>query len=292
MGRSATTLLQTVAFACICLLAHAVALAQGAAPSRLIGIDHMPLAVKDVERAADQYRRLGFAIKPGRHHDNSIRTALVKFPDGSGIELITASKDVDPLAASYVQLLAQGEGPAFLGFHARDFDRFLGVFAASGIRHSGAEEMHAPLDPRMSFIFFVQDNRSKTDRPAHFAHPNTAVAMSAVWIATGDAAPFRQLLTALGAVESEETVFIPKRVKAAVFSVENGKVILLPEALQLIKGRPIVGASFRVASLDAAGRVLASANVSPLRTNDDAGHVQLLVAPAATSGIWLAFSEH
>jgi Glyoxalase-like domain len=39
----------------------------------LLGIDHIPLAVKDLERATETYRRLGFAIKPGRFHADGIR---------------------------------------------------------------------------------------------------------------------------------------------------------------------------------------------------------------------------
>jgi hypothetical protein len=51
----------------------------------LFGIDHIPLVVKYLDDAAEAYRRLGFAIKPGRPHADGIRNAHAKFPDGAGI---------------------------------------------------------------------------------------------------------------------------------------------------------------------------------------------------------------
>ena len=65
------------------------ALARDATPatSPIVGIDHIPLAVKDLERAAETYRRLGFAIKPGRLHatdlsalQHALRSADVHHP--------------------------------------------------------------------------------------------------------------------------------------------------------------------------------------------------------------------
>jgi len=44
---------------------NAVAQREASLPP-LIGIDHIPLAVKNLEQASDSYRRLGFALKPGR----------------------------------------------------------------------------------------------------------------------------------------------------------------------------------------------------------------------------------
>ena len=63
-----------------------------------LGLDHIPVAVRDLERAAATFRRLGFALKPGRPHANGIRNVHVKFPDGSGIELLTAPRPQDELS--------------------------------------------------------------------------------------------------------------------------------------------------------------------------------------------------
>ena len=98
------------------LLAPLAGLAEQRGP--VVGLDHIPVAVRDLERASADFRALVFAIKPGRDHANGIRTAHVKFRDGSGIELITAGAAVDELTTRYVDLLAHGEGPAFVALHA------------------------------------------------------------------------------------------------------------------------------------------------------------------------------
>ena len=291
MTRRFRTLLCIVAVVCMSLVMQKPLSAQGAAPAPLIGIDHIPLAVTSLELAAEDYSKLGFALKPGRLHDNGIRNAHVKFPDGSGVELITAGKANDALSAHYIELLGRGEGPAYLGLHARNTDQLLSALTAGAISYSQEDGSVEPSDPRLSFIFFVRDNRSSTDRPANFAHVNSAIAMSAVWIATNNSSAVAGLLTALGAVSSKETVFVPKPTTATVFTVENGRVVVLPEAYQLIKGRPVVGASFRVTDLHAVSNTLAAAKVAPVLVSTAGRSPQLLVPPQAAHGVWLAFSE-
>src|SRR5512145_2598094 len=88
----------------------------------ITGLDHIPVAVADLDRAAARYRELGFALKPGRPHANGIRNQHVKFPDGTEIELITAPEARDPLTTSYREHLGRGDGPAFLAFFAPDLD--------------------------------------------------------------------------------------------------------------------------------------------------------------------------
>ena len=278
-------------FILACSSLQAISAETPAAPQRpLIGIDHIPLAVKNVEQAADDYQRLGFALKPGRAHPNSIHTVNIKFPDGAGLELITASQPADALSARYLELLGQGEGPAYFSLHARDLERLLSTLAAAGFDYSKQDGVYTLADPRFEFLFFGRDNRSPTDRPEHFAHRNSALAMTAVWLAVSDAAPFARLLTTLGAIETQQTVFVPKPVSAKVFAVENGKVVLLPEKYQLLPGRPIVGASFQVADLDSVRRVLRSANVSPT-VAAGAAKRGVFVSPKAAHGIWLHFDS-
>ena len=46
-------------------------------------------------------------------HDNGIRNQHAKFPDGTELELITATEARDVLTTTYVRYLASGDGPAF-----------------------------------------------------------------------------------------------------------------------------------------------------------------------------------
>jgi len=231
----------------------------------IIGVDHMPLAVKDLEQATRDYRDLGFAIKPGRPHHNGITTNNIKFPDGAGIELITAPAARDALTQRYVEHLARGDGPAFIAFHARDTKKLIAALRAAGIGYS--EKDGELTDASYRYIFFVGDNRSPTDRPEHFRHSNTASAMTGVWLAPPDPAPLIRLLTALGATSHQETLRAPDPIDATVFKVENGRVLLLPPSRQVVKGRPIVGAEFDVAK----------------------GRPEVFVSPDKTHGLWLHF---
>lgn len=283
-------LLVVLALACSGLIRIAGADSTTTAPRPLVGLDHMPLAVKNLERAADDYGRMGFSLKPGRPHRNSIRTVNIKFPDGAGIELITASTPADALSARYLDLLSDGEGPAYFSLHARDLDRMLSTLAAAGFEYSKQDGVYILADPHFELLFFGRDNRSPTDRPEHFAHGNSAVAMTAVWIATRDVVPLSRLFTTLGAVETRETVCVPEAVAAIVFAVDNGKVVLLPEKYQRIPGRQIVGASFEVADLDSVRRSLHSANISPAAAYDASKECGIFVPPQAAHGIWLHFT--
>jgi len=62
-----------------------------AAQPQVQGLDHIPIAVRDLDRAKADFEALGFVLKPGRLHTNGLRNAHAKFADGTELELITAS---------------------------------------------------------------------------------------------------------------------------------------------------------------------------------------------------------
>jgi hypothetical protein len=66
----------------------------GCAPAvpPIAGVDHIPVAVTDLAAAGERYRALGFTLKPGRPHANSISNLHAKHADGTEIELLTAAE--------------------------------------------------------------------------------------------------------------------------------------------------------------------------------------------------------
>ena len=242
------------------------ALAAAVLASSIAGLDHVPIAVRDLEAAGRTYRRLGFALKPGRPHANGIRNLHAKFPDGTELELITAPRATDGLTRTYVSHLKAGEGPAFLA-----------LFVPAG----------APPADAPGYVFFGRRNHSPTDRPEHFAHANTADALVAVWLA-GDLAAERGMLRAAGATLEDATAAVPDPVPATVARLPEGKVLLLPPSRAIIRGRPIVGVTVRVKSAAAARRVLADGGV-PTRGAADGPTV--FVPPEAAHGLWLEMRE-
>lgn len=246
----------------------------------MIGIDHIPTVVADLEKASETFQRLGFSLKPGRPHPNGLRNNHVKFEDGSGIELISVpSEPKDEITRAYAQLLREGEGPAYLSFHARDTKALTAALAAAHIGFSNENGLVTLDDPQLDFIFFVHDNRSPSDRPEHFAHPNGAVAMTEVWLALDATtlARLRTLLLSLGAVERREKMLAPTRVSAQVFQLQNGRVIVVPATHQLIAGREIIGARFDVR---AEGKDAAASTAT-----------ERIVKPEQAHGLWLKFSR-
>ncbi|HEU0055301.1 MAG TPA: VOC family protein, partial [Longimicrobium sp.] len=162
-----------------------------AAPSATVRLDHVPIAVRDLEGATADYRdRLGFAIKPGRPHPNSILNSHQKFRDGTQLELITATEPRDRLARDYLDFLTGGDGGAFLALHAGRADSASARVKAVEPEHEAADGEYgtpgfAPGHP-LRYLFFANGPASPTDRPEHFAHPNTAAGLHAVWIRRAD----------------------------------------------------------------------------------------------------------
>ena len=226
-----------------------------------IALDHVVLAVNDLEATAARYRQFGFALKPGQPHANGIRNQHVKFTNGTELELLTAPKPADDLTTRYRQHLAEGNGPAYLALFPRP---------------TAPARSEAP-----SYIFFGQRNQSPTDRPEHFAHRNTANDLIAVWLAGSDFTQERALLVKHGASSQ------PGRLDALnetgeMLSVREGVIYFLPERLRVHRARPIIGVTFHVRDLQAATRVFNDAGVQ-FRTLPGS----ILLAPAVTGGLWI-----
>jgi len=242
----------------------------------ITGLDHIPIAVHDLARAADDYRALGFALKPGRPHDNGIQNQHVKFTDGTELELITAPESRDALTKTYRRHLKQGDGPAFLAFFAPQ-------------RAYADERLRGTALP--SYVFLAGRNASPTDLPEHFAHANTAQSFVRAWLAGDDLSRERRLLAAAGATFADADVFVPDRVHATVARLQEGEVVFLAGARQLVPGRPIVGATLRVGSLDRAREILDRGQPRPLSIVTSPDGRSVFLPPSRTHGLWLEFRD-
>lgn len=224
----------------LALLTALHGLASAAQP--LARLDHVPIAVRDLPSTVDDFRALGFAIKPGRPHGNGLRNAHIKFHNGAGLELIHAPAARDALSAHYVVLQAQGDGPAYMTLHAPDEAAAAAALTAAGIGHRRDATGIELTDPALGWVFFTRDNRSPTDRPEHFAHGNGACAMQEVWVAPEDPAPLARLLQALGARAVDETRSAPLATVARVFELADAsRVVVVPGRHRRLTGRPVIG---------------------------------------------------
>jgi hypothetical protein len=253
---------------------------QACAPAPLLRLDHVPIAVRDLEAAGELFRRMGFTLKPGRSHDNGLANLHAKFGDGTELELITAAKAVDPLTAGYVDFLREGDGAAYLAFHAGDLDAvesLLRPLAPESWRLPGM--LGFPPDHPWGRYFFALLNRSPTDRPEHYEHANTARSLAAVWLADDGV---REMLTAFDASPCG-TIRLPTSREAEVVPLAADSVLLLlsPEE-RLQRSRPIVGVTVRVAEAAAAAARLDAAGLAYTESA-----TSLMIDPGVAPGLWI-----
>jgi hypothetical protein len=253
------------------------------------GLDHIPVAVNDLERSRTDFEALGFALKPGRPHENGLRNAHVKFPDGTEIELITAPAATDALASEYYNWLKDGDGPAFLGLYAPSFSTVTDRLSRLGLALNRKGGMATFSDPAaLRWLFLGSRQHSPTDRPEHFAHSNTAFSLAGVWLAGATAA--QRLLPSLGTVTLNEAPCGPLGTGSEAFSLPEAEIVFLPATAQLVSGRPIVGATVTVKSIDTVESVLTTNRIRHDRVVG-CGLDSLWVGPSAAHGMWLQFRE-
>jgi hypothetical protein len=216
------------------------------------GLDHLPIVVRDLDRAAADFTALGFVLKPGRPHADGLRNVHAKFADGTELELISPGAPVDDLSRRYVDWLRQGDGPVSLG-----------LFAPNA------------TPPPLDGIFFDRRQKSPTDRPEHFAHPNGATTLAAVWLAGSRAE--RQLVEIAGRWPTDQPACAPFGTVVRVLRLPEGEIVLLPH----LSGRPIVAATVAVASLDPVRRFVTRSAVDCPRS-----------VWVETHGLWLEFRVH
>jgi hypothetical protein len=225
------------------------------------GLDHVPVVVRDLAKASADFEALGFVLKPGRPHGNGLQNVHAKFADGTEIELISPVTAVDALSARYVEWLKEGDGPESFGLYVPDERSAFSPGAWPG-------------------VFFDHRQKSPTDRPEHFVHPNGALALSAVWLA---ASPFERsaVRAPVYGVLADRVACAPFGSVPRVLALNEGEIVFLPETFQRVRGRPIVALTIAVRSLD---------TVRPFASRKVEGCARRSLW-AESHGMWLEFME-
>ncbi len=166
----------------------------------LKGIDHIVIAVPDLEVAQQNYAALGFAVVPGGRHPVGTHNALISFTDGSYIELI-AFYEANP-AHKWWRPLQQGGG---LVDFCLQTDHLLGdtrAFRAAGVpvddpsplsrvRPDGYRLTWVLSIPREGYRgvapFLIQDETPREERiPRQMTHTNGVTGIATVTVAVAD----------------------------------------------------------------------------------------------------------
>jgi catechol 2,3-dioxygenase-like lactoylglutathione lyase family enzyme len=173
----------------------------------ICGIDHLLIAVRDLDRAAAAYRRLGFTLSPRAVHSAHMGTANHTIMlERDYFELLTVLAPT-PANAKWRQALAQREGLAGFAAATPSADAAAAAWGRAGLAASDSlsfsraveradgERMEARFEvvtlpeqtvPAMALFACAQLTRDAVWLPELMTHPNTARAIRKLTIAAPD----------------------------------------------------------------------------------------------------------
>ncbi len=166
----------------------------------LIGIDHIIVAVSDLEGAIASYRGLGFTVVPGGRHPVGTHNALISFADDSYIELI-AFYQPNP-QHRWWEPLQKGGGLVDFCLRTDDLLGDTAAFRAAGVRigEPQAQSRIRPDGYRLEWVFslaadahrgvapfLIRDETPREERvPREMTHANGARGIGTVTVAVSD----------------------------------------------------------------------------------------------------------
>ncbi|MBO6523982.1 MAG: VOC family protein [Balneolaceae bacterium] len=211
------------------------------------GIDHVIVAVPDLEKATETYSKLGFTIKPGRLHQNGLSNNHIKLKDGSSLELMTViGEPGDKMAKAYQDFLDTKEGGIYIALKA-PFELVMEKADELGLHYQvsfGDPFSYLTFEnEELGNVFFINYSRSFSDPDSILTHSNNVVGIESVWI---KASPlFTKLLTSLGA-SSGGKLKTPDTKENPVYSL-NGYDFIIDETTSEDSG--IMGIQFKRADI-------------------------------------------
>lgn len=172
----------------------------------LLGIDHLVIAVPDLDAAVRSYGQLGFSVVPGGRHRVATHNALIAFADGSYIELL-AFYEPSPEHRWWAPL-QQGGGLVDLCLRTDDLAGDTSAFRGAGVlmgdpepqgrlRPDGYEVrwvLTVPAAPHRGVApFLIEDETPREARvPGEVTHRNGARGVAEVTVAVAEIAAVRR----------------------------------------------------------------------------------------------------
>lgn len=260
--------------------------------SRLqLDIDHVNLAVGQLEEAGDLFRKLGFTIKSGRLHGNTLNNLHIKFRDGRELELITASEPADELAEEYLELIYRGDGGAFCALRSENLAMITKFLGKGDYRHiiSKSRLLNSITFPRNSDlrpVWFVDYNMTITDEDSVLSHENGAEGLEAVWISSTIEDSVLTLFKDLGYNHRES-------VNPFGISVElklNSSSVYFVSPLKTNVARAVSGVTIIVPDIGQVTSILTRSGIAFETGNDIRGR-NVVLNPDICFGIWVEFLE-
>ena len=278
-------------------------------------IDHIVVAVRDLDRAADFYRRFGFQVGPRNRHPWGTENRLIQF-GSSFIELITlgsAAHLIPPhqprrfsFGAFVRDYLEQREGLAMLVLSTPDATSDAARFADQGIgdfepfsferkakKPDGSETQVAftlafandPAAPHAGFFVCQQHFPENFWNRSFQQHANSATNVAAVTLTASDPKRHEEFLTKFTGAEKQDLA--DRRLR---FALDGGRL----EVVSAIETRTpslasplLTSFSVRVAETNTVTRLLRAERI-PFETSSHG----IALAPATCVGVELRFETN
>jgi hypothetical protein len=196
-------------------------------------LDHVVVAVRDLDAAAARFASLGFRFKMGRLHPNNLLNRHIKFRDGTELELMTVQgRAGDRMAQEYADLLAAGDGGAYVALKAPDLDLVAAAAQPLGLpvqrSASGAWQfLGFPASSDAAAVFFVSGGVAPADPDSIFAHADGSSGLVEAWLEGGPA--LNRLLRAAGA-STCETITLPDGRTGPRWALGSGYLVVVQPA--------------------------------------------------------------
>ena len=165
----------------------------------LTGVDHIVLAVSDLDAATAGLRKVGFHVVPGGVHPVGTENALVPFPDGTYIEVIGFPKRI--ASHRWWSLLQRGGGLVDLCARTSDITADIEAFRNAGVSYTDPRPLGRtrpdgfqlrfnvahPIEDVGVVTFLVEDLTPRSERvPTGIFHENGALGLERVRIVVSD----------------------------------------------------------------------------------------------------------
>jgi len=285
-------------------------------------IDHVVIAVPDLERATQQYRRLGFDVHPGGEHPGMGTHNAIAFNEADYVELLAIRDPAEQQAAarragSWVAgldaFIAAGGGIRYVVVQSDDLAADVAAMRARGVDVSDAAEgrrvtqsgqelrwrMAVPGPRNPLPIFFIEHLTPLAERRgAAPSHPNAVYTLERTYIVSDDiesaAALYARVLGMPQPAITKGTVIMSNM---AVFQIgPTGLGVVQPyaagpasDALER-RGPGPFQALYRTKSMGAAERWMKSQGLPPLQRGvRNTGEVAMLATPAEACGAYIGF---
>jgi len=260
-------------------------------------LDHVIIAVRNLEAAAGAWRRLGLTLTPrGLHAGKGTGNHCIMFPD-SYIELLGIVDESGAQGRLAESVRTRGEGGMGIAWGADDADRACAALRTAGIEAEDPNDLARPLDldgqrsmvrfrnvmlPKLDFPgtmqFVCTHLTPELTRARHewMLHPSGATAVSEVMLATDDTSAASQRLAPVE----------PRNTQITLSTRAELEQRLGTTSLAAAPRDGLLALRLRVNELDAASAMLSMGRVP----HDEQRHC-IIVPARATNGIALVFSE-